>query len=192
MKRILCLGDSNTWGYDPRSCLGSHYPAGVCWTERLQGAGRAVANCGQNGLCIPTEAQLPAVAELLRRAGRTDAVVVMLGSNDLLNGASAADAAARMEPLLRCLAENAGGARVLLVAPPPMRPGDWVRDGATLDASARLADAYRALAARLGVDFADAGAWGVSLCFDGVHFSPEGHAAFARGLAETLDGLLPE
>lgn len=38
----------------------------------------------------------------------------------------------------------------------------------------------------LGVAFADAGEWGVALTFDGVHFSPEGHAAFAEGLGRTL------
>ena len=27
MKRILCFGDSNTYGYDPRSYFGSQYPA---------------------------------------------------------------------------------------------------------------------------------------------------------------------
>ncbi|MBQ5443032.1 MAG: arylesterase, partial [Oscillospiraceae bacterium] len=67
MKRILCFGDSNTYGYDPRSYFGSQYPADVRWTGLLQTMGWEVANCGQNGLCIPREAQFPAVADLLRR-----------------------------------------------------------------------------------------------------------------------------
>lgn len=50
----------------------------------------------------------------------------------------------------------------------------------------RMAEEYRALADELGVAFADAGEWGVALIFDGVHFSPEGHAAFAEGLGRTL------
>ena len=29
MKRILCFGDSNTYGYDPRSCFGPQYPVNV-------------------------------------------------------------------------------------------------------------------------------------------------------------------
>ena len=36
--------------------------------------------------------------------------------------------------------------------------------------------------------FADAGAWGLPLAFDGVHLTPEGHRRLARALAP----LLPE
>ena len=37
--RILCYGDSNTYGYDPRSYLGGRYPASVRWTALLRAAG---------------------------------------------------------------------------------------------------------------------------------------------------------
>lgn len=189
MKRILCFGDSNTYGYDPRSFLGSQYPADVRWTGLLQGMGWEAANCGQNGLSIPTEPHFPAVTDLLRRVAPMDAVTVMLGSNDLLGGASADTAAVRMEALLRHMAEHCGGARLLLIAPPPMRAGDWVQTQALVDESERLAALYRGVADRLGVSFADAGEWNVALTFDGVHFSPEGHAAFAAGLADALARL---
>ena len=45
---------------------------------------------------------------------------------------------------------------------------------------------YRRLAERLGVRFADAGAWGVALAYDGVHFTSQGHRAFAAGLCGAL------
>lgn len=189
MKRILCLGDSNTFGYDPRSLFGSQYPADVRWTGRLRCAGREVVNCGRSGLCIPRAPEFPDLAALLRRLRPLDAVTVMLGSNDLLCGASAETAAARMEALLRFLTGEAGGARVLLIAPPPMRLGDWVPTRALVGESERLGALYRRLADELGVVFADAGAWGVSLCFDGVHLSPEGHAAFADGVRAALDKI---
>ncbi len=35
-RRILCFGDSNTYGYDPRSYLGGRYPASVRWTALLK------------------------------------------------------------------------------------------------------------------------------------------------------------
>lgn len=186
MKRILCFGDSNTYGYDPRSFFGGRYDADVRWTGRLRAMGYEVVNYGQNGLCIPRPPQLASVADLLERASPADAVTVMLGSNDLLGGTSAEDVCARMEALLRRLCEHAHGARLLLLAPPPMQRGDWVQTQALLDESARLGALYRALAEKLGVDFADAGEWNVLLTFDGVHFSPEGHAAFAAGVAAAL------
>ena len=97
---------------------------------------------------------------------------------------------ARMEVFLRRLAARAGrGTKLLLVAPPPMVPGAWVGEERLLLQSARLGDRFCALARRLGIAFADAGAWNVALAFDGVHFSPEGHRAFAAGLVPVLEGL---
>lgn len=188
MKRLLCFGDSNTWGYDPRSPFGSQYPADVRWTGLLQSAGWEIANCGQNGLSIPRGAQLPAVRDLLRRVP-SDVTTVMLGSNDLLCGATADETAERMDALLRRMKEDAPDTRILLIAPPPMRLGDWVPTPALVNESMRLGGAYRRIADGLGVAFADAGEWGVGLCFDGVHFSSEGHAAFAAGLSLRLAAL---
>ena len=190
MKRLLCFGDSNTFCYDPRSYFGGQYPPDVRWTGLLQGMGWEVANCGQNGLCIPREPQFPTVAALLRRMRPLDIVTVMLGSNDLLSGASAEETAARMEALLGCLVENTGDASVLLIAPPPMRFGDWVQSQSLIEGSARLGALYRALAEKRSIAFADADEWGVGLAYDGVHFSPEGHAAFARGLDRKLKEIL--
>ena len=186
MKRVLCFGDSNTFGYDPRSYLGSQYPEDVRWTGLLRGMGWEAVNYGQNGLRVPRESQFSAIADQLRRADPADAVTVMLGGNDLLNGMSAEETAARMEALLRCIKEHAGDAVLLLIAPPPLRFGDWVQTRELIDESKRLGGRYRQLAGKLGVAVADAGEWDVALTFDGVHFSPEGHAAFAKGLAQVL------
>lgn len=52
--RILCYGDSDTYGHDPRSPLGKPYPPDVRWTDRLARAtGWEVLNAGLNGREIP-------------------------------------------------------------------------------------------------------------------------------------------
>ena len=186
MKRLLCLGDSNTYGYDPRSYLGSRYPKDIRWTGLLEQNGRTVFNFGQNGLTIPGEYTFPALRQLLREKLPLDLVTVMLGSNDLLLGASVPDTAARMEALLRFLLQAADGAALLLIAPPLMELGEWVPNESYIRASEKLRDAYRDLAQKLAIPFADAGEWGVELCYDGVHFSPAGHRAFAQGLEAFL------
>ena len=66
-----------------------------------------------------------------------------------------------------------------MIAPPCFQSGDWVREEALLAASERLAGYYRTLAGESGAAFADAGRWDIPLCFDGVHFTAEGHARFA-------------
>ena len=72
--------------------------------------------------------------------------------------------------------------KILLVSPPSMTFGEWVQEEHLAADSACLAGLYRELAARLGVRFADAGLWGVALAYDGVHFTEQGHKAFAEGL----------
>ena len=39
----------------------------------------------------------------------------------------------------------------------------------------------------LGVHFADAGDWDISLAYVGVHFTEQGHQAFAAGLLGKLN-----
>ena len=186
MSRILCIGDSNTWGYDPRVRFDGRYGGDVRWTERLDGW--ETVNDGINGRTIPEPEEYADTQRL--RPETFDAVAVMLGTNDLLLGCSAEKAAGKMEPFLRFLLGIAGNARVLLIAPPLLRHGDWVSDRPKVIAeSEKLSGAYRALSERLGAAFADAGRWGVGIAFDGVHFSPEGHAAFAAGLSAVLKEL---
>ena len=92
-----------------------------------------------------------------------------------------------MERFLPLVRANAQHAAVLLLAPPHVTWGDWVQSAAVIRASEALGTRYQALAAAQGAAFADAGAWGVALSFDGVHFTPEGHAAFFRGLLQALE-----
>ena len=63
---MLCFGDSNTYGYDPRSYLGSRYPTEERWTGILKGRGWEILNCGENGREIPHRAsELEALDRLL-------------------------------------------------------------------------------------------------------------------------------
>ena len=189
-KRILCLGDSNTYGYDHRSYVGGRYPESVRWTGQLRLSGLDVLNFGQNGLSIPSREQdRSQFRDLILRNQPADLVTVMLGSNDLLQSSNpdAEEVGGRMENFLRSV--MVPGVRFLLIAPPPMIPGTWVQDERLLTESASLAQCYLNTAETLGIAFTDAWAWNVGLTFDGVHFSPEGHASFAAGLSEALDSL---
>ncbi len=193
MKKVLCIGDSNTYGYDPQSMMGGRYPENVRWTGLLSARGYTILNYGINGLTIPREASFAPYLGRIRSL-RPYTVTVMLGTNDLLQGAFAEDAAARMEVFLEKIKEAASAASgsgtasgVMLIAPPPLKPGMWVDGPDVIEESVLLAELYREVSDKLGVSFADAGTWGIDLCFDGVHFSREGHAAFAEGLLKELE-----
>lgn len=195
MGRLLCYGDSNTYGYDPRSYLGGRYPKSVRWTGLLEMADWAVINEGENGRSIPrVDWEIESAVQVVRRA-EVAALVIMWGSNDLLQRPSidAEVCGDRMEHFLTALLrEGLSPRQVLLVAPPPMKLGAWVDDMGTLEESRRLAGCYETLARKLGLGFADAGTWGVELTFDGVHFSETGHRAFAEGIRNSLAGLFDE
>ena len=178
--RLVCFGDSNTYGYDPRSFFGGRYPAESRWADLLaKSSGWEVVNMGLNGREVPTGAE-----ELAGMLHQDDLLVVMLGDNDLLSHPhiTSREVTAKMERFLRCLPP----CRVLLAAPPPMALGEWARGESVLRESASLSAEYGALARRLGICFADAGQWGVEMTFDGVHFSENGHRAFAKGLLEAV------
>lgn len=198
VRKILCYGDSNTYGYDPRSTLGGRYPVQARWPEQLAAfrPGREVWNLGENGREIPRRPwELQRLEEELREAAPVDGLIIMLGSNDLLQMAppQAEVVAGRMGALLTWLGMRRGQwgpqSRILLTAPPPMRRGAWVGDDALVEASRHLGQRYRDLAREQGLAFADAGTWGVELSFDGVHFTPRGHRAFARGMDRALGEL---
>lgn len=176
--RVFCFGDSNTYGFDPRSYLGGRYDREHRWVDLLASrTGWEVLNEGENGRTIPrTAPSLPPGIDLL---------ILLLGTNDLLQGSTPQETAARMEHLLLQIPLNRK--KILLIAPPPMARGAWISDDSLIEDSRALAEEYRLLAKRLGIHFADAGRWEVSLAFDGVHFTPQGHCAFAAGLLALLE-----
>ena len=179
MMKILCIGDSNTYGYDPRSYFGSRYPEEVRWTDNLNNC--EVINCGLNGRTVPRE-HARFVGQI--RLHDPDLIVVMLGTNDLLSGLTAEEITDRMDGFLDSISDT--GKPVMLIAPPVLQYGEWVLDDDIIDESQDLGEMYRALADRKGCRFADAGKWDIDMTFDGVHFSEEGHAAFAEKLNELL------
>ena len=65
--RLVCFGDSNTRGYDPRSYLGSLYDRENRWVDILgDSTGCDVLNWGDNGREVPkTAVSFPEDAQLL-------------------------------------------------------------------------------------------------------------------------------
>ena len=174
---VICFGDSNTYGYDPRGYFGGRDGADCRWVDILtEETGWTISNMGQNGREIPSAA--PAFPD------DTDLLIVMLGTNDLLQGRSPEQAAERLERFLSGISLNSN--KILLIAPPPMAMGEWVPNPQLIEDSRIFAWLCQSLAERLGIHFADAGKWDIPLAYDGVHFTEQGHKTFAAGLLEEL------
>lgn len=147
---VICYGDSNTYGYDPRSYFGGRYRSDCRWVDIL--AARThwdVHNNGMNGREIPRRETIFPKS--------TDLLIVMLGTNDILQGSTPEQAAARMEAFLTQLPLDKG--KILLIAPPPLQRGEWVENEDMIESSVRLASCYQGLAERTGIRFLDAGDW---------------------------------
>ena len=180
--RILCFGDSNTYGYDPRGFFGDRYGAEDRWANLLgKQSGHEVINAGANGREIPRN---PYALRLLKEHAPVDIFLVMLGTNDLLQGASAKKAAVRMEAFLTPLFPHCK--QTLLVAPPPMKRGAWVPTDELVTESVQLAEEYKLLAEKMNIPFVDTRHWSIELTFDGVHFSEAGHHTFANCLIKYM------
>ena len=180
--RILCFGDSNTYGYDPRGFFGARYGAEDRWVDLLaKQTGHDCINAGTNGREIPRNAY---ALRLLNEHAPVDVFLVMLGTNDLLQGASAKEAATRMEAFLTPLLAHCKN--ILLVAPPPMKRGAWVPTDALVTESIHLAEEYKLLAEKLNITFVDTRHWNAELPFDGVHLTEAGHHTFAENLRKEL------
>ena len=175
--KVICFGDSNTYGYDPRGYFGGRYDADSRWVDILAAeTGWTVRNLGENGREIPSTApNFPT---------DTDLLIVMLGTNDLLQGCRPEQASERLEQFLSGIPLDRS--KIILIAPPPMTMGEWVPSQQLIDDSHTFAQLCQTLAEQLGIRFTDAGKWDIPLAYDGVHFTEQGHRAFAAGLLEEL------
>ena len=188
MRRILCLGDSNTYGFDPRSYIGARYSEGIRWTSLIRNPETEVINCGENGLCIPGEYRYPVYRVLLKRYVPISTIIIMLGSNDLLAGTPLTEISDKMAGFVQMIRDSAPDSDIILVSPPHMQLGEWVQSHEIIKRSSELGSVYKAIADRFAIRFADAEEWHVSLTYDGVHFSEDGHRAFAAGVLQSLPG----
>ena len=171
--KIICFGDSNTWGYDPRGYFGGQYSHP--WPEILaEKLSCIVLNWGENGREISSG--------IVGFPKDADLVIIMLGTNNLLQGTCPEEVSNMMEHFLESLDQE----NLLLIAPPPMKLGTWVPSQNLIAQSESLAELYQTLAEHLKLRYANAGKWNVPLAFDGVHLTEDGHRVFADRLIEYL------
>jgi lysophospholipase L1-like esterase len=207
MRRILCFGDSNTWGYDP--VTEDRLDEETRWTGVLQaalGAEFTVIEEGLNGRTTvwndPIEGYKNGhdyLVPCLETHRPLDLVVLMLGTNDLKRrfSLSAYDIAQGVAVLLRAISYSKAGRdarapRVLLMAPPPVaKLTNFAEMFEGSEAkSLLLGQHYRAVANEYNVAFLDTAGVIRSSDIDGIHFEPEEHAKLGRAVAHEVLALI--
>ena len=210
-RRVLCFGDSNTYGYDPR---GGRYDDDTRWPSRmgkLLGPEYSVIEEGFNGrTCVmddPTEGGYKSGANYLPPClmshNPLDAVILMLGSNDSkkrfgLEPMTIGEGMMQLIRLTRMYAQNSDGtpAKIIVVAPPPIRDcleKTRYRDCFGPDAirvTRGLKDEYARIARLLRCEFVDAAQFAALSELDSLHFTREDHLRMAEGMAKKLRAML--
>ena len=178
-KRIICFGDSNTYGFDPVDPFGGRYPPSERWPDILaERTGWQILNMGLNGRTIPRAGwETDLALTMLQNSFPVDLVIIMLGSNDafLMSEPSAEKVSARMDVFLSYLTAAFPKLSVFLISPPHVE----IPHEHFLTLFLDLIPAYHKLAEKYNMLFAAAPSWDLPLASDGIHLSPEAHKEFA-------------
>ena len=213
-KRILCYGDSLTWGWAPvESGVPTHrYPYEQRWTGVMAaelGDGYEIVEEALSGRTTnvddPTDPRLNGASYLpsaLASHLPLDLVILLLGTNDtkVYFHRSPFEIAAGVALLIDQVAQSVGGVgtaypapQALLVAPPPLGQmqhtwfAELFRGG--LEKSAELAHHYEAFATFGGIPFLNAGEVTATDGMDGIHFTAENNEALGKAIARKVEEL---
>ena len=209
-KTVLCYGDSNTYGYDPRT--GLRYPENIRWTGLLAkelGPDYNVIEEGCNGRTTvyddPVEGWkngLDYLKPCLNSHKPLDIVILMLGSNDLKETfhASPEDIANGAGVLVQTIREftleKQGFVPVIILVSPP-EIGRGIKESAfygaffenAVERSKRLGMYYKRVAEIYGCVFVDAAELVKPSDVDSLHLDPEAHEVLANRFFQVIMGL---
>ena len=211
-KRIVCFGDSLTWGYDPDKR--GRFPEESRWPMVLQnllGDNYRIIEEGQNGRTIatddPSEGEkngLNYILPCMESHMPFDLLIIMLGTNDCKRKFSyaAMDVAGEMQRFLeKVLSYNRfrcqNSFKVLLMSPPYISAAmktSWLGDSFGFENACRvskdLPDWYRQLATMYQCEYFDA----AEHCFvsdkDGCHLDAENQVRLGRAVYERIRDIV--
>lgn len=206
MAKILCFGDSNTWGTTPNTQ--SRYDDNERWTALLKTVLtdlHTVIESGQPNRTLvnnpPFSGSKTGIQYLnpLLELHSPDLVITMLGTNDLKNkfALSAQQIAQGAFDLIRKIqlskSKNQPTTKALLLCPPAIyEVGSYAsiyKNGH--EKSIALAKYYLEVSQKLNCDFFDVGSVVQTCKKEGVHWQVEQHKILAEALVPIIQKILP-
>lgn len=206
--RILCIGDSNTWGYDPVD--GQRHKNR--WTKVLSRMmpEHDIIEEGLNGRTIlsvdpvfPERQGISSLKMLLMSHKPVDLVVVMLGTNELKSifPCDAKHIAQGIEQFINIINnpdmwQRFNVPKVLVISPILIRDelavngdvfGDF--DESSVCQSRMLADAIFTVCQRYGVDYMNAADYADASLEDNIHMDEENHGKLARAIGSKISDI---
>lgn len=201
-KRILCYGDSNTWGYIPGN--GNRYDEETRWPKRLQALLSDEFEIIEEGLSgrttvfsnrvEPYRSGVEYLPPCLLTHFPLDYIIVMLGTNDTKPRyhVSALEIGYGMEEFLLAMDYwcrfKEQHPQILVVSPIRMHITDENGDFDYTSEKKRdaLGEKFACIAQRFGCKFLDADMAVKDIGCDGVHMTEDGHRALAEKIAKMI------
>ena len=208
--RVLCLGDSNTWGYNPAN--GTRFDEKTRWPLVLQemlGGEYQIIEEGQNGRTFNTDDHINGymsgnyiLQPCLKSHDPLDYFVLMLGTNDLKKsyGLSLKDISENAEILFEkanryWLDIARKTPKVLIISPPLITEALFkscfsndFEDEKTMEKSKNMSEYLRRVSDKKGYSFLDAKNYVKVGKIDGLHLDKEGHHKMARLVYDWIMG----
>lgn len=203
LKKILCFGDSNTYGYIPNN--GARYDKNTRWTGVLsllshgkfeiieEGCNNRTAFAANPAGKIFTGYEI--LPELL--TADFDAVVLAIGINDtqFLYNLSSIEIVSGVEKLINIVKVKSPQAKILLVAPSILTEdvlnGNFacLFDRTSIEKSRQLPLLYQKIAEKQNIEFLDLNSVAKTSSLDGLHYAPEQHLKIAQAIFTILSEL---
>jgi len=210
-RRILCFGDSLTWGWIPTvdGPPTERYPLAQRWPGVMQAELgdsyeiiEEALSARTTNLDDPADPRLNGASYLPSAIAShlpLDIVILMLGTNDTRAGfqRSAFDIANAIAILIAQVNGSAGGVgtrypapRPLLIAPPilghPPHPWQQAKFAGAAQKTREMAELYEALADYMKIGFLNAGSIITTDGVDGVHLSAQSNADLGQAVARLV------
>ena len=206
--RILCYGDSNTWGYNPVDA--SRYQnrwtkvlADLLPEDEIIEEGLSGRNINREDPDIPNRNGFPVLPVLIRTHRPLDLVIIMLGSNDLkkfhhITKEILADDLKKTIDVINDeeLEFPYPVPEILVMAPVELGDGilttsKWKDyfDENSIKVSKELAEAYREVAERENTYFFDASEVAEASEYDSLHLDETEHRKLAEALCVEIKGI---
>ena len=205
--KILCYGDSNTWGYIPKT--GQRYPVNIRWTGILQqalGGAYDLIEEGLNGRTINVDDaervgrnSKSYLIHCLETQDPVNLIILLLGTNDLKERfhRTAEQVTQGLEELIKTIKDygtgkNKTNTKILIISPFLVDESvEGVKDEylGGEQKSRQLGKLYEEVAKRNGCDFLDTLPVVQPSKKDGYHLEPEEHQKLAEVFYSKIKSL---
>ncbi len=191
MQKILCFGDSNTYGYIPNS--GKRYDKDTRWSgilkTKLSGKYEVIeAGCNnRNGFiesnCGDEFTGYKVLPEYLKES--PDIVILAIGINDVQKFYRPTIEAIKNGLVSMCRMILKTGAKLILISPPVLNEDvlkgnfSFQFDEQSIEASKFLPEIYKSTATEFNCGYIDLNEYTKVSADDGLHYSPESHKIIA-------------